>query len=440
MFRSLVATMLVFCLGASALGDEETFVPLFNGRDLAGWVPVNVAPGTFTVRDGMIVSTGVPTGVMRTERQYENFVIEMEWKHIKPGGNAGLFVWSDPLTSPGVPFTRSIEVQILDGHNSDVATSHGDVFAIHGAKMTPDRPHPKGWDRCLPSESRCKPAGEWNHYRVECNNGILKLAVNGKVVSGGSACDPRKGYICLESEGSECHFRNIRIHELPSTKVAAEQSAPLAEPFKPLYSGLDLSGWRDEASHAGHWKPADWILEYDGQSPGAEKNLWTQKEYTNFVLIADWRLMDQPKPTIWPIILANGDVARGPDGKRKTAEVLDAGDTGIYLRGDKRAEVNISCQPVGSGELYHVRVDNKLPAEARAGATPKLRADNPPGDWNRFVITMRGDRVSVRLNGKSVIENASIPGVAAKGAIGLQHHPHHLQFANLYIMELGPDR
>ena len=143
--------------------------------------------------------------------------------------NAGLFVWSDGVIAKPTPFTRSIEVQILDGRETKNYTSHGDIFAIHGATMTPDRPHPAGWMRCLPSERRAKPAGEWNHYRVTCNDGVIKLAVNGKVVSGGSAASPRKGYICLESEGSPIEFRNIRIKELPSTNPKPEEIAKPAE-------------------------------------------------------------------------------------------------------------------------------------------------------------------------------------------------------------------
>ena len=85
-----------------------------------------------------------------------------------------------------ISLARAIEVQVLDGLNTPDYTSHGDLFSIHGAHLQPDRPHPKGWERCLPSEHRSKPAGEWNHYRVEANNGVLKLAVNGKVVSGAS--------------------------------------------------------------------------------------------------------------------------------------------------------------------------------------------------------------------------------------------------------------
>src|SRR5215212_8083314 len=135
--RANVLCCLVIALIPARLhaADDSSAVwkSLFNGKDLAGWVNVNCAPNTFTVRDGMIVSTGVPTGVMRTEKQYENFELELDWRHIKQGGNAGCFVWADSITSPGVPFARAIEVQILDGRNSEVATSHGDLFSIHGA-------------------------------------------------------------------------------------------------------------------------------------------------------------------------------------------------------------------------------------------------------------------------------------------------------------------
>src|SRR2546429_6130616 len=93
----------------------EKFVPLFNGRDLSGWVNVNCAPNTFSVRDGMIVTTGIPTGVMRSERMYENFVLELDWKHIKKGGNSGLYVYSDAMPATGQPFTRAVEVQVIDG-------------------------------------------------------------------------------------------------------------------------------------------------------------------------------------------------------------------------------------------------------------------------------------------------------------------------------------
>ena len=185
MFVLLFVPILSPTILADEKKDEEkeeklAFVSLFNEKDLAGWVPINVRPDTFQVRDAMIVCSGKPTGVMRTDKMYENFILELEWRHMRPKGNAGLFIWSDGVIAPGTPFTRSIEVQILDGRNTENYTSHGDVFAIHGAKMKPDRPHPAGSMRCLPSERRSKPSPEWNHYRVTCRDGDIKLAVNGK--------------------------------------------------------------------------------------------------------------------------------------------------------------------------------------------------------------------------------------------------------------------
>src|SRR5439155_22734508 len=143
----------------TVFGAQESWTDLFNGRDLSNWTNVNCAPSTWSVRDGIIVSTGVPTGVLRTLRQYENFILELEWKHLRAGGNAGLFVWSGALPICGEPFTKAIEVQILDDNNRDgnVATGHGDLFSIQGATMVPDRAHPCGWMRCLPSEKRVKP-------------------------------------------------------------------------------------------------------------------------------------------------------------------------------------------------------------------------------------------------------------------------------------------
>jgi len=421
---------------AKGRAAETGFTPLFHGRDLSGWVNVNCAPGTFTVRDGMIISTGIPTGVMRTERQYENFILELEWRHMKAGGNAGLFVWSDALTAPGVPFTRSMEVQILDGMNGENYTSHGDVFAIHGATLKPDRPHPGGWERCLPSENRCKPAGQWNHYRVVCNDGILKLLVNGKEVSGASQGRPRKGYICLEAEGSECHFRNISIKELPTTSPRPEEIAELDQDFASLYTGVDLSGWKADKGHEGHWQAKDWILSYDGKSEAETKDLWSEKEYGDFVLICDWRWTAKPVKRKLPVLLPSGEQATDAAGKPVDDEVLDAGDSGIYLRGSSKSQVNIWCWPVGSGEVYGFRTDKTLPADVRAAVTPKRRADRPIGQWNRFVITMKGDRLSVDLNGQTVIENASLPGVAPKGHIALQHHGDPIEFANVFIKEL----
>ena len=138
---TLLLTSLAF---ADDTKKEEGFINLFNGKDLTGWVPVQTAPSTWTIKDNMIICSGKPIGALRTEKHYENFILELEWRHMKPGGNAGVFIWSDPLCARGQPFTRSIEVQVLDGKNGDWYTTHGDIFPIHGATMKPDNPGKSG--------------------------------------------------------------------------------------------------------------------------------------------------------------------------------------------------------------------------------------------------------------------------------------------------------
>lgn len=432
--HSLCTSLMMICVAVSAQADD--FVPLFNGKDLSGWVPVNVAPGTFTARDGMIVSTGIPTGIMRTDKMYENFVLELEYRHMTAGGNAGLFVWSDAITAQGVPFSRSTEIQVLDGRETPSYTSHGDIFPIHGATFTPDRPHPFGDMRCLPSEKRAKPSPEWNHYRVTCKDGVVKLEVNGKEVSGGHGTTPRKGYICLEAEGSECHFRNIKIKELPGGNATGDQVAKADEGFVSIYNGMDFTGWKFDEGHEGHWVARDWVLSYDGKSTAKDPNLWSEKEYGDFVMVCDWRWTGKPVKKKHPAIGPDGKTPVGADGKPMEDDVDDAGDSGIYLRGSSKSQVNMWCWPIGSGEVYGYRTDGSMPAEVIAGVTPKKAMDKPIGQWNRFVITMKGDRLTVELNGEVVIENAQLPGIAAKGPIALQHHGDAIDFANIYIKEL----
>jgi hypothetical protein len=383
MNRSTLAVL--FC-AVMTIAAQDQWRPLFNGRDLSGWVPVQVAPSTFTVRDGIIVSTGVPTGVMRTDKQYENFELELEWKHIKPQGNAGLFVWSYPITAVGQPFTKSIEVQILDGRNGETYTSHGDIFSIHGARMKPDRPHPKGAERCLPSEWRCKPAGEWNHYRVVFNNGVIKLSVNGKEVSGGSECTPRKGYICLESEGTECHFRNIRIKELPSMNLKPQDVAPLDEGFISLYNGLNFDGWEIHSTGA-WWKVNDWILEnHSGHSA-----IISAKKYGDYTLIFDWRVpKDDPHQNAPYLYIDRGTYSPGIGGKHR------------------------------NGVLFTERV---LPP-------------NLVGRWNRSRVTVEGNRCVIEVNERVVRASDNLSGGEEAGKFGFGRDGARLDLANIYIKEL----
>ena len=437
---------------AAATGDG--FAPLFNGKDLSGWVPCNIAPETFSAHDGMIVTTGLPVGTLRTAQMFENFIMEFEWQHMKTGGNSGLFIWADGLPVAGSAFSRGIEVQILDpGFNvkgkNEWYSTHGDIFAVNGAALTvAGRISPNG-QRSFPSEERTKPSPEWNHYRVVANNnGDISLSVNGKEVTVAKAASPRKGYLMLESEGSECHFRNLRLQELPSTSPKPEETAREADGFVPLFTGLDLRNWKVPEGDNGHWKVAKEVIDYDARSEAAgDKNLWSERAYTNFQLVVDWRIKETPYQNPRACnILPDGSDEKGTDGKTATITISDS-DSGVFLRGQGKYQVNIWCWPVGSGEMYGVRRDPAMPPEVRAGVTPKVKADRPVGQWNRFEITVRGSTVGVVLNGQTVLPGVAIPGLPESGPIAFQHHggmkdgawnspPSLMQFRNVFIREL----
>jgi hypothetical protein len=223
-----VAVMLLWCTAAWSQ-DLLQVRDLFNGKDLSGWVNVNTAPDTWAVRDGMIVCTGKPMGVLRTDRQYENFILSLEWKHLEAGGNSGAYVWAEGTVPEGKPFPKGMEIQILEldyavQNKVTDAYVHGEVFPVGGVTTVPD--NPRG-PRSKSAENRCKGKGEWNSYTLVCVDGVIKLSVNGKFVNGISKASIKKGYICLESEGAPIHFRNIRIIELPPGITTPEQSAPV---------------------------------------------------------------------------------------------------------------------------------------------------------------------------------------------------------------------
>ncbi|MBC8872397.1 MAG: DUF1080 domain-containing protein [Planctomycetes bacterium] len=217
---------------AEVSGDVPQWVDLFNGRDLSGWVDVNTSPDTWKAEDGLLVCSGKPIGVMRSEKQYENFILHIEWRHMKPGGNSGVFVWSEGVIPQGRRLPKGMEVQMLelewvnlhkkDGEPNHIGYISGELFGAGGLEATPD--NPRG-SRSMSRELRCKGAGEWNVYDVVCVDGTVKLAINGKFVNSIRNSSVRKGYLCLESEGSEIHFRNIRILELPPGITTPEQTA-----------------------------------------------------------------------------------------------------------------------------------------------------------------------------------------------------------------------
>ncbi len=231
--KRLLLSALVACI-LPAAAQTPKFRDLFNGKNLKGWVNVNTDPDTWSVKKGILICKGTPIGVMRTDRQYENFILHVEWRHMEPGGNSGMFAWSDANPNPKSRLPNGVEIQMLEldwvklntrgGVVPPIAYVHGELFGVGGVTTLPD--NPRG-TRSKSIENLCKGRGEWNTYDVVAVDGVIKLAVNGKFVNGIAKSTQKKGYLCLESEGAEIHFRNIRIMELPPGVTTPEQTAPL---------------------------------------------------------------------------------------------------------------------------------------------------------------------------------------------------------------------
>lgn len=219
-------------------GKELSSVPIASKNKKKAipieWINVNTTPDTWSLQKKELICTGKPIGVMRSQYQYENFILHVEWKHMEPGGNSGVFIWSDAIPGEQNRLPNGVEVQMLeldwvklntkDGVVPPIAYVHGELFGVGGVATIPD--NPRG-TRSKSIENRCKGRGEWNTYDVVCVDGVVKLSVNGKFVNGLAGASQKKGYLCLESEGAEIHFRNFTIQELPPGIVSSGEVAPL---------------------------------------------------------------------------------------------------------------------------------------------------------------------------------------------------------------------
>jgi hypothetical protein len=199
-----------------------------------------------------------------------------------------------------------------------------------------------------------------------------------------------------------------------------------------LFNGADLDAFEASPRSREHWRIEGGVLRYDGK----DTHLWTKKSYRDCILRVDWRFPGEGPRRAVDVILPSGEVARDDGGKAKQVEIQYGGDSGIYLRGNDKSQVNIWNWPIGSGEVWGYRTDPDMPADVRAGVTPKARADRPLGEWNSFTILMKGDRLTVDLNGVNVIASARLPGVPPEGRIALQHHGDPIEFREIYVREL----
>ena len=412
----LVAASLATCASAA---DAPAMRSLFNGKDLSGWTGDG-----YVVEDGAIVCT--PEGkVLMTEQLFSNYIFEFDFK-LPPGGNNGLGIHY-PGTGDGA--YTGMELQIFD--NSDAKWKDLKDYQFNGSLYT----------LAPAKKSGLKAVGEWNHERVSVTGSGLMVELNGQTILRANLDDlsarfpkhegakRRAGHLAWLGHGDRVAFKNIQILETPPL---ANTEGVLAACFTRLFNGKNLDGWKH--GNSPEWTAANGILKHSGR-PGNPSDLWTEKSYGDLTLVCDWRWTGNGPMKMQPVVLPDGTNKLDKDGIPELVEIEDV-DSGIYLRGNIQSQVNLWNWPVGSGEVYGYRTNPAMSAEVRAQVTPKMKADHPVGEWNRTMITIKGDRLTVSLNGRVVIDNAQLPGVPATGPIGLQHHGSAIDFANLWIKEL----
>ena len=216
----------VIVLAAVVLFAGNSFAqihPLFNGSNLAGWhvdVPaMDTNPSAinpFIIRNGMLVSMGVPNGHLITDSVYSNYRLSVEYRFAGKPGNCGVLVHASTPRALYKMFPKSIECQMQHG-------DAGDFWCIVEDITVPDMEKRRGpkdeWGitegkgrRILNlTDSSEKPLGEWNRMTIECVNNSIKVWVNGDMVNEGFNCTVNKGQIAIQAEGAEVEFRKINL-------------------------------------------------------------------------------------------------------------------------------------------------------------------------------------------------------------------------------------
>lgn len=386
---------------------------LFNGKDLSGW-----KGDGYIVEDGAISCTQTGRNLM-TEETFSNYVLEFDFL-LTPGANNGLGIHY-PGTGDGA--YTGMEIQVLDNTADKYKDLkeyqfHGSIYTLAPAKKT-----------------GLKPVGEWNHQRVTVNGSKVQVILNGETILDVdldelSKKDPkhegvkrRAGHIAWLGHGDKVSYKNIQIADLAPPANAAELKSA---GFTQIFDGTTLKGWKHEAD-TNNWLPLNGVIKHNGD-PKPTKDLWSEKSYTDSTVQFDWRWAGRGPMKMQPAVKPDGS-----NGEKVEVEELDSG---LYLRGNIKSQVNLWNWTVGSGEVYGYRTDTKLPPEVRAGVTPKAKADKPLGEWNRTIVTLKGDKLTVTINGQVVIENAQLPEIPKDGPIGFQNHGSKIDFANVWIKEL----
>ncbi len=215
----LIHLVALFSTIVPANGSED----LFNGKDLTGWhVDVPDADNdkdikeTFIVRDGNLVSLGTPRGHLITDKNFDNYRLEVEYRFPGKPGNCGVLVHASSPRALYKMFPQSIEVQMNHQHAGDFwciveDITVPDMIKRRGPKDTWGITEGKARRILNLTDGSEKPLGDWNTMVIECLGDQVKVWVNGDLVNHGTDCTAKKGQIALQAEGAEVEFRKLQL-------------------------------------------------------------------------------------------------------------------------------------------------------------------------------------------------------------------------------------
>jgi hypothetical protein len=212
MKKYLFTAMIAFACNPFVCVHAQKETALFNGKDLSNWkfvVDGDKVPGeqVFSVKDGVIEIAGEPVGYMYTEHTYGDGTLHVEWRWAGEASNSGIFLLVEDTKNP---FPNGIECQLHAGDAGDFVLLGGSDLAEYRQPEGQERPRfPVVKKRSASSE---KPAGEWNSARIEIQDGVITVYINGVLQNIGTN-KVKKGHIGLQSEGKKIQFRNITLTE-----------------------------------------------------------------------------------------------------------------------------------------------------------------------------------------------------------------------------------
>jgi hypothetical protein len=212
--KPIVPCVIMLALLASDGQAQGQPIHLFNGKDLNGWTPVldqkDADPAkTWSVADGVLKCTGHPAGYIKTDREFADYTLTLEyrWAPGTAGGNNGVLVHASTPRALGI-WPKSIEVQLLKGNAGDLWVIGTDLDVPDEATRKEGRRH-----KNLTDDSE-KPVGEWNRIEITCKGDTIRVKVNDDLVNEATNCTVTRGAICLQSEGAPIEYRNIVLTPL----------------------------------------------------------------------------------------------------------------------------------------------------------------------------------------------------------------------------------